>query len=654
MNVYNQFFATELPELPASLNNPSAADQALRMFGIETGDAFIKKTPIEGHHTVQTYKRFLEGMESIIQTSQLPIHLEPFKKASEWANKIENIQSREDLRLVANEMKTAVETLKVGGELWLPIGWGDRDGGGHAMSLCIRRISKSRYEVTTLNTGAGIENHPAILIDGKRKVQTFLTIDGVASNRLCQQEFFETILEMRCAWMWDVQSKYSSAYWYETVLPYLGGHRQKGWDYRKFPALYQLPQRSGTCSMEAIFALLHYQLKEQIPLYKKTKILYRQWALNTSLKDFKNAPNYSIHKLISHVAQQQARSIQKGFEKWGLTESLYKELTADLVTIEIESKKIKQDALQHEKEIHTSPIQVMGSPFRKDVIQANHTDNETNSAAGKKQAPIKTDPPVQYGLSNPCDLWTPDQVLIKETGNHSSLPVKEIQTWINRCLAHDLLPHLHDPFWSKLPEKELTKWIDALVSSQLVKKQGAYFLDTQSSVNYFYVLAIIDQLVRRHPDLKNQLKGYHLFCRSDLVNFAFSKETILFQPSLQKRLLEVLEYYQLDKFDPSSATKEDLDRLDENSAINRKQQRLKVGSSTISKNPSLKFLSQFYDPHSNLTKVEQIVEFLKQPFSNAKTPPAVLQTLFRFIFFNDSPYEFSGKWLYHYTEKKSY
>ncbi len=177
MNVYNQFFASKipklpkLPELPDCFKLPSAADQALRMFGIETGDAFIRNTPIEGHHTVETYKRFLEGMESIIQTSSLPINLNPFKQASQWANKIENINSPEDLRSVANEMKTAVEALKIGGELWMPLGWGNRDEGGHAMSLCIRRISKSRYEVTTLNTGAGIENHPAIMIDGKRKVQ---------------------------------------------------------------------------------------------------------------------------------------------------------------------------------------------------------------------------------------------------------------------------------------------------------------------------------------------------------------------------------------------------------------------------------------------------------------------------------------------------
>ncbi len=320
-------------------------------------------------------------------------------------------------------------------------------------------------------------------------------------NRLCQQEFFETLLEMRCAYQWDAKTGYSSAYWYDTVLPYLGGYRQKGWDYRKFPALYQLPQRSGTCPMEAIFAILHYQLKEQIPLYKKTKILYRQWALNTSLRDFKSAPNYSIHKLISHVAQQQARSIQKGFEKWGLTESLYKELTADLVTIEIELKKIKRDALQHEKEINTGPIQVMGSPFRMDVTQANHSDNqqkesaEGNKAEGNKQASKQlpkqtTSQPVDHEdlvLTDPCDLLTPEQVLKKESA-HSSLPGNEIQTWINECLTHNLLPCLKDPFWSKLPEKELTKWIDALASSQLQKTTSNphYYLLSRRLIIFMY------------------------------------------------------------------------------------------------------------------------------------------------------------------------
>ncbi len=50
-----------------------------------------------------------------------------------------------------------------------------------------------------------------------------------------------------------------------------------------------------------------------------------------------------------------------------------------------------------------------------------------------------------------------------------------------------------------------------------------------------------------------------------------------------------------------------------------------------------------------MTKVEQIVKFLRRPFSDKKTFPPVLQTLFRFVFFTDNPYSFSEKRLGTYT-----
>jgi hypothetical protein len=632
MNLYNQFFISSnhfLKNIPLSKE-----DQGLRMFGIETGDAFIGNTPIEGHQTVATYKQFLKGMESIIQTHNLPIDLDPFKKASEWANKIEQVFSLVGLYSLANEMKTAVESMKVGDSLWLPLGWSNREDGGHAMSLCIRRISKSRYEVTTLNTGDGISHHPAIIIDGKRKTQTFLTISGVAANRLCRQEFFETILEMRCAYLWELNTNYSSEFWYETVLPYLGGYKVKGLDYRKFPAMFQLPQRSGTCTMEAIFALLHYQLKHEILLYKKSKIIYRQWALNYSLNEFAQAPNYSYHKLISLVAQQQARSIQHGFQKWRLDESLYKNLTAELMTFEISLNKIKQKALQNEKGFFSNPIDITAIPYQvdqevDDCNLASYQDDEDQPKTKITQNNFYLRP-----------VRSSKVILERENSPDSTLTKDEILSWTVIGFRQDLLPSLNDPFWGKIPEKELSKWIEALADHVTLPKipSEKHRLSLNYTVHYFYILALIDQLARRHPDLKKQLKDYDLFCHSDLINFAFSKYSIIIQPVYQKRLLEILEHYNLDSFDPSTATNNEVLFLDNNVAINRKKGSLDVNSKEIPKNPQLKFLSQFLNPTSKLTRVEQITNFLSHKLSNEDRLPPIWQRIFQYIYFTEIPY----------------
>ncbi len=576
---------------PALMSANANANDRMQKLALHAGDAFIKGTAVVGIDWLEASNQFLAVLKKIIAENGLSIDLTPFYSAVHWRKIIED---HENLLDAAKSLRNGVEKLKVGEEIWIPsnILESTKDQG---LLLGFKRTSNKRYEILTINFGNGIESHPSILINGEKKYQSALVLKSASANRLCQEDFFENLLEAVCFTKWGESA--NPSLWYQVFLPYLGGTIDRS------NQTYETLQRSNSNEVKTLFGLLRYHLRQDLPLYKRIKLLYRQEILHEATEKLGDSPHRSFIHLIRQIIKQQAKSLEKVWKKWALNKEPERvnRLIHELSGFEIKAKEAKKQLSIEEPVAQPRlPSQSVEGIYRDDLF----SEQPHHFFKANAQPTLSRHQPFNHQVRNQKE----PPYSLNEMAAKDSLP-NEIKLWVQTAYRSNTLPSIFDPSWEKIPENQLENWIIGI--SQVVSGRG---------VPYFYLLAIVEKLSLRHPLLKEKLKGYTLYSRSQLAYFAFSsnEDSIITSPKEQKKLLELLKFYGLENYDPARDGPEFLRKLDGNVAIDTSIESLWLGQFFNSANQ--RFLLQF----SEFSGIKSVWEFL----TGKQTPSPLLEALY--------------------------
>lgn len=205
-------------------------------------------------------------------------------------------RAQECIRTYTSKFLNELQQLSVDETVLLPWGWrGTKDG--HAMLIIFTRTSEAAWTVKVLNTGAGIEFGPSMIVGGKNKFPFFTSFENVMDQELLDPFFLERLLEPQI-----VSEEIAAADLYQAILAKQIGHRQ-----RKLTADeadvndFITGQRSGTCAFRVLSSFMRLRLG--VTSYKKFKHFMH---LETAEKAF------YAHREAFRIKPERRRLLQDG------------------------------------------------------------------------------------------------------------------------------------------------------------------------------------------------------------------------------------------------------------------------------------------------------------------------------------------------------
>lgn len=559
----------------------------LKMFSMECADAFITETEhLEGNTYSRTLPRFAETLGKAIDFMKgqgftiEDIDTTPFQQAAEIAQEIDDRLIHSDnmdtlsIRNYASQLAEKCSGLKSGESLWLPGGWAGRPS-GHAILFRLQRQPDNSYAFTIFNTGAGLNYHDSIIVNGEEKFQTYLEIVDISHKKFLSPEFFQLFLELNILPLAKGNATASEKNIYQGMINYLNGKQLEGKNPIDFPEFYMQAQRSGSCAMKSIFAMLHQailnpdgvkklsteEMLQRLELYKTIKFFYKRESLLDMCRAYLSSGKYdrTTERLISQVAAQWVRTANKLYSE-GLNpycKGGKPILTAELLQrVEATARDIKEKLSLHKmhyKQVAPTPSLSLELAER-DFIQSepcqlpilsNGQKNTVNSAAKPKKE--QRSPELSGSPSDPkqVNAYLSNVLASLERGGlkRGSLQYDDL---LVRAIRRLPIPHRGEDFWSELDAEEILPCMKML--SDLSKKCFSKTASPDLFIASNTLLAIADKLARRLPESK--LKEEDAVSHYELVTFFHSHHIQLEHPEDQARTMELLYYFAPD-FDPS-------------------------------------------------------------------------------------------------------
>jgi hypothetical protein len=564
----------------------------LKMFSLESADAFISETKhLEGENFHHTLPRFLECFENTVQFMSEngiineTIDTSAFKECSDEAQNIYEAlmvqkASTRETHDYATTLIKKTQNLKKGNSMWLPGGWSGNPG--HAVLYRVQKQTNGKYSFTIFNTGGGLNYHDSIIVDGEEKYQTQLTIKDIDPKKFLTPEIYQHLLELQIQSSSDVNAEFSERNIYIGVINYLDGTRVSPENPKDYPELYMQPQRSGSCAMKSIFAMLRQAIiqpdgqqtqstKEKLKrlqTYKTIKFFYKRQSLLDMCDEYFKSNNYdrTTHRLISQVASQWARAARKlynggvnPYQAGGqpiLSEEILQKVEATVLDIK---EKLSQQKIAHNKIENTFPLslslelsdQVKSESVLAPDVWRNHLGI---SHSLPSHCSIDNNPVIEGKPSDPKQVMEYLSSQLQQLQNIDKKDDKHqaIKLYDKKAEKHHLIksftravrrlpvPTHNDDVWNQLDPSEIVNCLETL---HLLSKFS--FISGQQTPDSFValntLLAIGDKLTRRLPESK--LTDQDKISHYELVTFYHSSEITLENPEDQKRVMDLITYF---------------------------------------------------------------------------------------------------------------
>jgi Protein of unknown function (DUF3638) len=632
------------------LKDPVSARTApfnLKMFSLESADAFISATEhLEGENFHHTLPRFLECFESTVQFMSKndiineTIDTSAFKECSEEAQKIHTTlmtqkASTKEIREYATNLMKKTKNLKKGNSMWLPGGWSGSPG--HAVLYRVQKQSNGKYSFIIFNTGGGLKYHDSIIVDGETKYQTHLTIKDISPKKFLTPEIYQHLLEIQFESSTDVNAEFSERNIYIGVINYLDGTRVTPENPKDYPELYMQPQRSGSCAMKSIFAMLRQAIIQpdgqhtqstteklkRLQTYKTIKFFYKRQSLLDMCDEYFKSNNYdrTTHRLISQVASQWARAARKlynggvnPYQAGGqpiLSEEILQKMEATVVDIK---EKLSLQKIAHHKIEKTFPLSLAledsDQVTSARVAAPDVWENQLGiSHSHPSDGSINNNPIVEGNPSDPLQVieYLSSQLRQLQEIDKKSERHHLIKSFI-RAVRRLPVPTHDDDVWSQLDTIEILNCLETLhLLSKFSFITGKQTPDSFVALNT--LLAIGDKLTRRLPESK--LTDKDKISHYELVTFYHSSGITLENPEDQKRVMKLITYFD-PTFDaanrPIEKINEKNDREKRYATLNKKREKCIFSliegqyagiqftckeKSDVQENPYLSYLARF-------------------------------------------------------------
>ena len=223
------------------------------------GEVFIANSGLEG----ETQGNMMKYLTAYLENSNLSENgkklLRTLKSSEEFFEKFPFDEMCDAGKVLAVRdsfcglVNAKFKNLAAGEKLLMPTGWVSTSG-GHAMYLEAMKQDNGKFTVRIFNSGAGLENHPKILLDNTYKSHPFLEIKNIEESRLGGKDFLSALLEINLCTQdtSKTPTRYSQEDLYNILWPYLGGEKvDRAWKIDEFIT----PQPSGTCTWSSLMAL---------------------------------------------------------------------------------------------------------------------------------------------------------------------------------------------------------------------------------------------------------------------------------------------------------------------------------------------------------------------------------------------------------------
>lgn len=473
----------------------------LKLFALESGEAFIGKTPLEGSsiassvermencsqrvkHLLSAQEQELLDLSAFIEIKKIDQELSDIKVAGK--NEADFAKQLGLVTAYAQTINSKIKNLKPEESLWMPGGWSgtSSDNGGHAMLYQVTCQTNGHYSFTVFNTGAGIHYHLGVEIHEEAKTeskyQPFLTYSDIEASAIQDVEFIQALLEQPICPIWNKKIQCSADNIYQGILPTLNGKRVDAFDYESYPEYYMKPQRSGSCAMKVCFALLRCQMlqrgasrnlseKATLDAYKKFKLHYQMQSLVDECYDFFSDTtwNRTEHKQISQTIAKHSRLILKGWRKKLLDKDQFDVYKATILDCEAKlavRKSKRFESLPKPKGPSyavDSTIEFSEGSFTQKISSIGRKEEKT---ASKFKDPLKVNIPSTNEL-NPKKL---SSTISSMLGAIEELTVNKadkllIKDALVRCINTLPIPIKgKDDFWEAVPQAQIESVLKGL------------------------------------------------------------------------------------------------------------------------------------------------------------------------------------------------
>eukprot|EP00466_Bigelowiella_natans_P015194 jgi/Bigna1/85176/estExt_fgenesh1_pg.C_20373 len=242
-------------------------------FAGEFGDPHIQNTDLEGGQTAPSIRTLAKIIRDLVKERKGQLSL----MEKEDLQKVERIVSDLVLASEIDAEKDAVSDhkcvpdfvkkfqrrlteMKDGQRLAVTGGWSDK-GGGHAIMHVVWK-TKDSYDFSVINTGQGVEYHPATnKWFPKKKHKVAITIKGIKAERFLDPAIWFLFWKLRLTH----KKENDSEQMYEVLLPHLANgplaQAVEAADKDDLCGEYETIQRSGTCYYRCILSTLRFLMK---------------------------------------------------------------------------------------------------------------------------------------------------------------------------------------------------------------------------------------------------------------------------------------------------------------------------------------------------------------------------------------------------------
>lgn len=527
-----------------------AEDCDFKLLGLIAGDDVLSKSGYEGGRAEVTTTYFAALLKQVIGKD--------FEFARPFKSVLANLQehlafcSKVSKRLAVtpvHHVEAYAQELYLENnnkeEIFLPLSYVNQTSGSHAMMIGINRSTK---RVTIYNSGDGLENHQIVSDTAinpltqkpvqSPRFQEFLVIKDCDPHRLNSPEFYAYILSLTAIASDNGQLELNADRVYTGMQNFLKGRIEKPLDIEKYSRLYRKTQRSGTCSVKCILAMIFYRLvlenkmteEQAIDCYKKMKFLWQTQALvavfqkpdvKFSDKDFPIL-NGIIENISRSVLKLDLRNLltQEEIAGWEATcldlQERIKQLAPKAV-ITAERPDIIVKALKEEEGYVNVPNAVKQTKKENDSKPQNAPKFVLDATHGKLDEGFFN---AFKALNKPTDFkdltaWSRYIQAVKDipckTGDsiyHFEYHKEKVLRGIWEEFLHVLPMPAKDSVWQSFtPEESLQKMEELFRLINLLEKTCVTqnFHNIHIVVNYC-LFAVADALARNCPDAR--LNGY--------------------------------------------------------------------------------------------------------------------------------------------------
>lgn len=542
-------------------------------FANEVADPLIKSSQYEGNRFSRTITHFIHGLK-IVQADF------PNRILDQWIPRLNDLlivseaiesNKKNPLRLsqYQSELTDRIVNLPIGEELWLPGGWSDSSGSGHALLYKILKLKNGKYRMVCFNAGDGLDFHPSLLKEAQSRHQTFLQFDQIPQHIFKRGNFIKHLLEALAP---SENSQVTKDNIYLGFVGYLKQSPTNQLHPAKQKQLFIKNKRAGSCTANALYVALHYELTvnnpeklgldHKIKIFKTIKYFYKQQSLVSMTAKFldKKKWNRSDHTLIKQSVRLRAKSAEKLAELGFLSETQITESRKifEIILKELADKKRLETASNEKTELDFS-VGVKHSKVRDLGFALPSTSVPVN--LGKKKSDLPDDPlQVEFVWKprNQCPLTQvqdyvaqASQLFFQINASDTESESRIVQYAIN-YISTLPIPSAEEGL-RNLSEEEANqalKGLQGLSKMMLRGEDSEIQIHAQKTLAMYHILALTDAIARKTKSGQELLgnddvafAGFELFMQDHVSHLMHYDE--------QRRATLIYEYFTKKSFDES-------------------------------------------------------------------------------------------------------